>query len=224
MRPLTETIPKALIPVNGEPFADIQLRRLHSAGVREVVFSVAHLGEEIERHVGDGSRFGLRVRYVHDGERNLGTAGALRRVINAGAVPDAFGIINGDSFLSLDLRAIEEAFVRSRCPALMTVLRNRNHWGPSNAIYRDGRVVLYDKRRPEAVRDEMEWIDYGYIEMRAAAVADRVPPGRVADLADVMRELSLDGGLAGFEVAERFYEVGSPEGLADLERHLGAAG
>jgi NDP-sugar pyrophosphorylase family protein len=224
MRPLTETIPKALIPVNGEPFADIQLRWLRSLGVSDVVFSVAHLGEAIEQYVGDGSRFGLRIVYVYDGARNLGTAGALRRVVDAGAVADKFGVINGDSFLSLDLDAIDVAFTRSELPALMTVMRNRDAWGPSNAVYRDGRVVLYDKSRPASERPQMEWIDYGYIALHSSVVAERVGAGQVADLADVMRDLSREGLLAGFEVTERFYEVGSPEGLADLERHLAATG
>jgi NDP-sugar pyrophosphorylase family protein len=220
MRPLTETIPKALLPVNGRPFADIQLAWLSSLGVRDVVFSVAYLGDAIREHVGDGSRFGLHVEYVSDGERFLGTAGALRAVIDAGAVPESFGVVNGDSFLSLDLAAIEQAFATSGCPALMTVMRNRNRWGDSNAVFRDGRVVVYDKSRPERWREQMEWIDYGFIVLTRQAITDRVAPWQTADLAGVMRELSLAGRLAGFEATRRFYEVGSPQGLIDLERHL----
>ncbi len=220
MRPLTETIPKALLPVFGRPFADTQLEMLAAAGVREVVFSIAYLGEQIREHVGDGARFGLRIGYVSDGDRYLGPGGALRAVIDAGAVPDSFGVINGDSYLSLDLPTIERAFAESGCPALMTVMRNRNQWDASNAVYRDGRVVVYDKRRPEEWRERMEWIDYGFIMLRREAVTDRVAPGDVADLADLMCDLSAAGQLAGFEVAERFYEIGSPQGLADLERHL----
>jgi len=148
MRPLTETIPKALLPVNGRPFADFQLEWLHSIGVRDVVFSVAYLGEAIRDHVGDGAQFGLNVSYVSDGETYLGTAGALRRVIEAGAVPESFGVVNGDSYLSLDLVAVERAFADSGCPALMTVMHNRDRWDRSNVVYRDGRVVVYDKSRP----------------------------------------------------------------------------
>jgi NDP-sugar pyrophosphorylase family protein len=220
MRPLTETMPKALLPVNGEPFADIQLRWLASLGVGDVVFSVAYLAEAIQRHVGDGAQFGLRVQYIFDGERNLGTGGALRAVIDAGAVPETFAVINGDSFLTLDLPAIERAFAESGSPALMTVMHNRDRWGASNVVYRDGRVVVYDKSRPEQWRGQMEWIDYGFIVVSRQAITEHVAPAEVADLADVMRDLSSAGQLAGFEVHERFYEVGSPEGLADLERHL----
>ncbi|MGA2283468.1 MAG: sugar phosphate nucleotidyltransferase [Candidatus Dormibacteria bacterium] len=220
MRPATETVPKALLPVNGRPFADIQLAWLRSLGVTEVVYSIGYLGEAIVRHVGDGERFGLAVRYAADGERPLGTAGALRAVIDAGLVARSFSVINGDSYLSLDLPEVEDAFARSGCPALMTVMRNRNRWDASNAVYRNGRVVVYDKTRPEAWRRQMEWIDYGFAVLSRPAVTDRVVAGGVAELSDLMHDLSAGGQLAGHEVFERFYEIGSPRGLADLERHL----
>jgi NDP-sugar pyrophosphorylase family protein len=220
MRPATESVPKALLPVNGRPFADVQLAWLRALGVTDVVYSIGHLGDAIRRHVGDGSAHGLRVGYVADGVKPLGTAGALRAVVDAGAVPASFGVINGDSYLSLDLAAVEAAYRASGCPALMTVMRNRDRWEPSNAVYRDGRVVVYDKSRPAAWRGQMEWIDYGFAILSGAVVTDRVASGKVADLADLMRDLSMAGQLAGHEVDERFYEIGSPQGLADLECHL----
>lgn len=220
MRPATETVPKALLPVNGRPFADLQLAQLRSSGVTEVVYSIGHLGSAIVSHVGSGDQYGLRVRYEADGERPLGTAGPLRAVIDAGLVTGSFGVINGNSYLSLDLAAIERAFTDSHCPALMTVMRNRNRWDASNAIYRDGRVVCYDKSRPEPLRAQMEWIDYGFAILSPAVVIERVAPGEAADLSDLMRDLSREGRLAGHEIAERFYEIGSPEGLADLQSHL----
>ena len=224
MRPLTETIPKALLRVAGRPFADLQLQMLAAAGVREVVFSIAYLGEQIREHIGNGSQFGLRVGYVPDGDRYLGTGGALRAVIDVGAVPETFGVINGDSYLSLDVPAVERAFASSGRPALMTVMHNRNRWEASNVVYADGRVLAYDKRRPQEWRERMEWIDYGFIVLRREAITRRVSPGEVADLADLMRDLSAAGQLAGFEVSQRFYEVGSPQGLADLEGHLAGPG
>jgi len=127
---------------------------------------------------------------------------------------------NGDSYLSLDLPRVEAAFAESGCPALMTVMHNRNRWEASNVVYQDGRVIVYDKTRPEAWRDRMEWIDYGFAVISRQAILDGVAPGASADLSDLMRDLSLSGRLAGFEVTERFYEIGSPQGLADLERHL----
>ncbi len=77
LRPLTETVPKALVEVAGEPFAFHQLRLLARNGFREVVFLTGYRGEQIAVAVGDGRRFGLDVRYVPDGRRLLGTGGAL---------------------------------------------------------------------------------------------------------------------------------------------------
>jgi NDP-sugar pyrophosphorylase family protein len=224
MRPATEVVPKALIPVNGRPFADIELAWLASLGVSDVVYSIGHLGAAIRSHVGDGGRFGLRVRYAADGERPLGTAGALRAVIDSSLVAGSFGVINGDSYLSLGLPAVEGAFAKSGCPALMTVMRNRDQWDASNVVYRDGRVVIYDKSRPEPWRGQMEWIDYGFAILSPTAITDRVAAGEVADLSELMRDLSRAGRLAGHEVTDRFYEIGSARGLADLERHLALDG
>jgi NDP-sugar pyrophosphorylase family protein len=190
MRSATDTLPKALLTGNGRPFADIQLAWLRSLGITEVVYSIGYLGQAIRGHVGDGDRFGLRIRYVADGERPLDTAGALRTVIDSGLVGDSFGVINGDSYLSRDLPAIEAAFAESGCPALMTVMRNRNRWDASNVVYRDGRVVLYDKSRPAEWCDRMEWIDYGFTILTPSPLTERVGSGDVTDLADVMRELS----------------------------------
>src|ERR1035437_2393684 len=224
MQPATQTVPKALLPVNGRPFADVQLAQLRSFGVTDVGFSVGHLGNAIRAHVGDGQRFGLRVRYAADGERLLGTAGALRVVVDSGLVAGSFGVINGDSYLSLNLPEIEAAFARSGCPALMTVMRNRDRWDASNAVFRDGRVVMYDKSRPAEWRSLMEWIDYGFAILSQEVVTDRVVAGETADLSDLMRDLGAAGQLAGHEVVELFYEIGSPAGLADLERHLSFGG
>jgi hypothetical protein len=104
-------------------------------------------------------------------------------------------------------------------PALMTVLRNSNRWGPSNAVYHRGMVTLYDKGAP-ALATKMSWTDYGLLVLTATAVKRRIAPAAVADLATALRGLSLADELAGFPVTRRFYEVGSPDGVRQLESHL----
>jgi NDP-sugar pyrophosphorylase family protein len=220
MRPQTEEAPKALLPVLGRPFAEWQLARLAEQGVERVLYSVGYRGEMIRDHVGDGSRWGLEVIYVDEGHQLRGTGGALRLALDLGELDEAFFVLYGDSYLPVDFGAIERAWEQTPLPALMTVFRNDGQWDASNAIYDDGRVVLYDKDRPEDQVAEMHWIDYGLSILTRDVVAERVPPGAVTDLADLMRELSLEGKLAGFEVSERFYEAGSSKGLRDLERYL----
>lgn len=220
MRPLTEEMPKALVPVLGKPFADWQLELVAERGVERVLYSVGYRGEMIREHVGDGGRFGLEVGYVDEGQHLRGTGGALRLALDLGELEEAFFVLYGDSYLPVDFGAVERAWEQTPLPALMTVFRNDGQWDRSNAIYDDGRVVLYDKDRPADRVEEMHWIDYGLSILSREVVAERVPPNGVTDLADLMRELSVEGKLAGFEVSERFYEAGSPEGLRDLEQYL----
>jgi NDP-sugar pyrophosphorylase family protein len=220
MRPLTETMPKALVPVSGRPFADWQLSYLAAQGVERITYCIGYRGDMLRDHVGDGSRFGLAVSWVDEGTRLQGTGGALRLALDQGALDDAFFVLWGDSYLTIDFSSVEDAWRGSAMPALMTVLRNEGRWGPSNAIYSNGRISLYDKARPDARQSEMHWIDYGLSVLTREVVNQRIPTGTAADLAEVMRDLSRAGMLAGLEVAQRFYEVGSPEGVRDLEGYL----
>jgi NDP-sugar pyrophosphorylase family protein len=210
--------PKSLIPILGEPFVHHQLRLLVRQGIRDVVYVIGFRGEQIRTEVGDGRRFGVAVSYVDEGERLHGTGGALRFAHDTGSLDDVFGVVYGDSYLPIDLRPVWAAFHSSGCPALMTVLRNEDRWDRSNAVFRDGKVIEYDKRA--RTRDQrMRWIDYGFSVLRRGVV-ESIPSGVVRDLADVYRELSLRGDLAGFEVDTRFFEVGSPDGVAALESYL----
>jgi MurNAc alpha-1-phosphate uridylyltransferase len=209
-------LPKSLIPIRGEPFVHHQLRLLTSQGIRNVVYVVGFRGEQIRREVGDGSEFGLAVSYVDEGDQLHGTGGALRFAHDLGSLDDAFGVIYGDSYLPIPLRPVWAAFHSSGLPALMTVLRNADRWDRSNAVFRDGRVTGYDKRL--SVRDpQMQWIDFGFSALRREVV--EAIPSR-GDLGDVFHELSRRGDLAGFEVGTRFFEVGSPDGVAALESYL----
>jgi NDP-sugar pyrophosphorylase family protein len=222
MRPITETIPKALIPVAGRPFVDWQLRLLSEQGVEEVVFCIGHLGEMLRDWVGEGARWGVTANWVDEGDRLRGTAGALRLALDRGALADDFFVLYGDSYLPIDMRAVRQAWQASGQPALMTVLRNEGRWDTSNAIFRNGLVALYDKRRPAASIAEMHWIDYGLSILNRDVIATHVPAAVEADLSDLMHELSRTGRLAGYEVFERFYEIGSQSGLRDLETYLNA--
>jgi NDP-sugar pyrophosphorylase family protein len=219
VRHLTGGGPKALVPINGEPFASHQLRWLTTQGIKQVVYSIGHGGEAIRAFVGDGANWGLHVTYLEDGPKLLGTAGALRRGLAVGAIDDTFLVLYGDAFLPVSYPPVVASFEQSGLPALMTVFRNEDAWGPSNVVFADGRIQLHDKR-PEAKRPDMHHIDYGLSIVTAGPLEEHVADGDVADLSDVFRELSTRGLLAGFEVHQRFYEVGSAAGIADLEVHL----
>jgi NDP-sugar pyrophosphorylase family protein len=218
MQALAADIPKTLLPVAGRPFAHRQLELLAGEGVRDVVMSVGYRADMIRESIGDGSTFGLHVRYVDEGERLRGTAGALRLCLDSGVLAEAFMVLYGDSYLPIALAPVVAAFRGSGRPALMTVMRNQGRWDRSNVIFEDGQLRLYDKRKTDL---NMQHIDYG-LTVLERALLERVPTGVVSDLADLYHDLSVAGELAGYEVAQRFYEIGSPEGLRDLEAYLRA--
>jgi NDP-sugar pyrophosphorylase family protein len=214
LRPITAKIPKSLVEVAGRPFIDHQLQLLHANGVRRVVLCLGHLGEMVREHVGDGSAFGVEAAYSFDGERLLGTGGALKRA--AALLGPVFWVLYGDSYLEIDYRAILADFERHHALGLMTVLHNQDRWDRSNVIFRNGRLVWYSKRAPSP---EMTHIDYGALLLRRE-VLERVPAGEPHDLADLLSDLSAEGRLAGYEVYSRFYEIGSPAGLAETQAYL----
>ncbi len=207
-------VPKALIPIAGEPFAHHQLSLLARSGVTQVVYCIGHLGRAIRGYVGSGERWGLEVCYVDEGDRLRGTGGALRLALDGGALAPVFFVLYGDSYLPIDYRAVWAAFERSGKPALMTVFRNEERWDKSNVVFENGQVVVYDKRRRAP---NMAYIDYGLSVLTRGVVEKHA----AADLADLYHQLSVSGELAGHEVNERFYEIGSPAGLDDLRRYLG---
>lgn len=214
LRPLTEKIPKALVEVANRPFIAWQLEYLCAQGVKEVVVCAGYLGEQIVDAVGDGAQFGLRVRYSFDGDRLLGTAGAIRKALPL--LGEAFFVFYGDSFLPINFGQVEEHFRTSGLRGLMTVLRNQNKWDRSNVEFEAGIVVEYNKIAPSP---RMAFIDYGLSVLSASAVRDQ-SPATPADLADVFHAMSCRGELAGLEMQQRFYEIGSFAGLKETEEFL----
>jgi NDP-sugar pyrophosphorylase family protein len=212
---VTRDTPKALVPVAGRPFAHYQLEWLASEGVRDVVYCIGYNGEQIRRDIGDGARFGLNVSYCEDGDQLLGTAGALRRAVTAGLMQDGFFVLYGDSWVPIHLAPVWRASDFGR-RATMTVFRNDNRWDRSNVVFESGVLKVYDKALDRLVAG-MTYIDFGVSVLPRDVVEGRVPAVGHFDLARLMRDLSSEGRLAGFEVFQRFYEIGTPSGLAELE-------
>jgi len=202
--------PKPLLEVAGKPFLRWQLELLRAHDAKRVVLSVGYLGERIEATIGDGAELGLDLRYAYDPPELAGTGGAVRAALPL--LGDEFLVLYGDTYLRIDYTDVQRAFEASECPGLMCVLRNRNRWDTSNALF-DGRRVVYDKRRPP---ENAEWIDYGLGALRADALDVSDDP----DLAGVYEELSRRGELAGYEATERFYEIGTPTALAETDEYL----
>lgn len=219
MWPETRTVPKTLLPVLNKPFAAWQLSWLATYGIKSVVYCIGYLGDDVRAFVGDGSSWGVSVVYVDEGEDLRGTAGALRLALDSGVLDDDFLVLYGDSWLQVDPSAVLEDLRGRPEPALMTVHRNEGQWDTSNVVFDGLRVTCYAKGHLEQP-PEMRWIDYGLTALRRNVLAERVPTATACDLAPLLSALAAEGQLAGFEVPDRFYEIGSPQGRAELESML----
>lgn len=216
--PLTKQTPKCLLEVSGRPFIHHQLRQLRGQGVTKVVLCLGYLGEQVVEAIGDGSAFGLEVAYSFDGPELRGTAGAIRRALPH--LGGAFFVLYGDSWLECRYADVQAAFEAAGTLALMTVFHNEGRWDTSNVEFDGGRILAYDKvNRTPAMR----YIDYGLGILDRRAM-DVVPEAGAYDLATVYQEMLRRGDLAGFEVAERFYEIGSVAGLEETRAHLAGRG
>ncbi len=216
LRPVTETVPKFLLEIDGEPFAIHQLRLLQARGIRRVVLCVGYLGEQVQRVIGNGSAIGLEVDYSFDGPVLLGTAGAVRNALIK--LGDSFFVMYGDSYLPCDYAAIARSFEASGVLGMMTVFRNEGKWDTSNVEFEAGRILAYSKIDRNS---RMHHIDYGLGVFRAEAFRN-LPVGKACDLTDLYADLLQRKQLAAFEVRERFYEIGSPAGLRETAKFLAA--
>lgn len=214
LRPITEKIPKVLVTVAGKPFLAHQLELLRAQGITRAVLCLGYLGEQVQKDFGDGHAFGVHLDYSFDGPRLLGTGGALKKALPL--LGDTFFVLYGDSYLTAPFAPIADFFKTSQKHGLMTVYRNEGLYDTSNVVFRDGRILVYDKK----VRlPEMRHIDYGLSMFKRSALMPW-PADQAFDLADVMKKLVAGGELAGYEVSQRFYEIGSPAGLTELEQLL----
>lgn len=209
---ITRTTPKPIVEVGGEPFLVHQLRLLSKHGFSDVVMCVGFGGDQIERTIGPECE-GISVTYSYDSPGLDGTLGALRNA--ADLLGPRFLVLYGDTYLRLGYRAFCDAWSESGLPAGMTVLKNGGRWDRSNVVFRNGLVEHYDKRNP---LPEMHWIDYGLGGL-TSEVLHALPDDR-RDLSDLYTSLSAEGLLFGYEVSERFYEIGTVEGLRETDEFL----
>ena len=217
MRPHTLRVPKSMLEVAGRPFVDWQLERLAACGLDDVVMCVAHLAEQIEAHVGDGARFGVRVRWAHEGATLLGTAGAVRAALPM--LEPSFLVTYGDSYLPFDYaEPLRVLAAHDDCDGVMSAFKNDGAWDASNVVT-DGQWIL---RYEKGVRDAaFDHIDYGATALRRSVIA-ALPEGRAWGLDALQHDLAARKRLRACLARERFFEIGSPEGLAELDRYLRA--
>jgi N-acetyl-alpha-D-muramate 1-phosphate uridylyltransferase len=217
MLPMTERIPKVLLPIAGRPFLDWLIDRLVIGGATELLLCIGHLGDRVVDHVGDGRAYAIPIHFSEDGPTPLGTAGSIAAA--SALLQEEFIVTYGDSYLPIDLRTPLEMLQNHReADAALVVWKNDNHLEPSNVAVEGDDVIRYDKTRSEQGAT-LDHIDFGAIAVRRASL-DALPIERPIGLDVLQREWASRRKLVACRVNERFYEIGSPAGFADLETYL----
>lgn len=217
LKDYTKACPKSLVDVCGRPFFDYQLDLLTAWGFKDFLFLIGYRAEMIEEHYGDGSDRGISIKYSYDGEKLLGTGGAVRSAMKY--LADDFLLIYGDSFMDIDYAETLYRYEKGKAAgarALMTVLRNNNRFDKSNVVMDGERLVLYDKHNPTP---EMDYIDYG-VCMYERSLFEGFDEDEAFDIAVIQHELSVKGQMTAQIVTKRFYEIGSPQSLAEFSAYV----
>lgn len=209
---LSQTTPKSLILVDREPFIFYQLRLLKSQGFERVILCIGYLGDLIRAYVRDGKQFGLSIIYSEDGEKLLGTAGALYKV--SSLLDEDFFVLYGDSYLMVDYKIIQKAFEEQDKSVLMTVFKNNNRGDNSNIEFINNRITKYDKKNKTT---KMNYIDFGLSLFKRNVFSSN---NTLSDLSDLYQKLLTENQLASYEVFQNFYEIGSINGLNAFRKFI----
>lgn len=209
---LSKTVPKSLVLVNEEPFIAHQLRLLKNRGFEKVIICKGYLGNLIQNYVKDGKQFGLSVTYSDDGKKLLGTAGAIKNALPI--LEENFFVLYGDSYLMIDYKIIQKIYEEQNKPALMTIFKNNNQGDSSNIEINNNKIIKYDKKNKTT---NMNYIDFGLSLFKKNIFSSN---DVFNDLSDLYRKLLTDNQLASYEVFQRFYEIGSINGLNDFKKFI----
>ena len=205
--------PKAIVPVAGRAFVEHQFDLLRACGLSRVLLCIGHFGEKIIAHVGDGSRFGMSVSYVQeDPKKLLGTGGALVNALPK--IESEFVVMYGDSYLPVDYRDFVSKSRAQNRRAVMSVFRNGGLWDSSNTRIEGDRVFFYSKKSKPG---ECDFIDYGLTYFHRDVIESYRAEPLPLDMARIQGDLVVRGEMGAWESPVRFYEIGKPEGLAELD-------
>jgi NDP-sugar pyrophosphorylase family protein len=214
LRPITEKIPKGLVEIDGKPFLEYQIKLLKKYEIKNIILCVGYKGEMIEEYFGDGENFGVKISYSKE-SKPLGTGGAIRKAFNK--LRKNFFVMYGDAYLNFDYKDIISFYEKSKGTAVLSIYKNKGKYDSSNVILDNNGKVLYDKSNPSS---NMEYIDYGLSVLNKDLVKKFIPSQGFYDLADFYNEISKKELLLGYEVNERFYEIGSFGGLDEFKKYI----
>lgn len=206
LRPLTDTTPKPLISINGEPLIDITVRRLVSHGFRRIWVTTHYRAKDIQEYLGHGQHLGAEVQYITEPEP-LGTAGAVRQV-PASSDDTPILVCNSDNIHSIDFGALVDHHASSGAWATLAVVQHITDI-PFGVVDVKGGFISDLVEKPR----RLEWVASGVSVMTQRALS-LFPEGQRLDVPTVISELLNQGLPAGaFQSHGYWSDVGSPETL-----------
>ena len=212
LRPLTETIPKVLVPVQGKPFVQIQMEHFSSLGVRRFVLAVSYLWEQIRDYFGDGSQFGWEIEYSVE-EQPLDTGGAV--LLAQPLWGERAIVANGDTFLPENWGPMVAADEAAGLSATVALIHQDDCSRYGKITVSDGRVMSFEEK---ATHTGAGWINAGVYILRKQAFDHFERGQRFSMERDVLP--SLAGNILAYECNRYFADIGTPESLAAFrEQH-----
>jgi len=211
---LAKNTPKSMMEINSKPFLEHQIEKLKKQGLKDIVLCVGHLSRQIEEYFGNGKKFGVKIKYSYDGEKQLGPIGAVKNAESL--LDDDFFIMYGDSYLSVDFQKAYSDFKKTNKSALMVVYKNQDKYDKSNLIVDNNMVIGYGA---EDKTKEMIFIDYG-TSVLSKKTLESVPENTMYSTGEFFSELIKKNQLCAYEAKKRFYHIGNLEALEELEKYI----
>lgn len=213
--PKTKTVPKSLLSINHKPFLSYQIDLLKKNNIFDIVLCLGKFSDQIINYYGNGKDFGVSIKYsIEDSDNLLGTAGALKK---AGEYLDeSFFVMYGDSYLPINFCQIWDKFQKINSLGMMTVYYNNNEFDKSNVSVENNFITVYDKSKKNNC---FSFIDYGLLIFRKN-ILEIIPDNTFLNLDYVLQYLISKKQLYSYQVFQRFYEIGSFQGLKDFSKYV----
>jgi len=210
---LSLNTPKSMITIEGKPFLEYQIDLLKDQGINEIILCVSHLGEKIKSYFGNGENFRVHISYSLE-KNPLGTGGALKNAQKL--LSDEFMMLYGDSYLPIDYNYVINAFRDFGTLGTMVVYKNCDKYDKSNVILDGTRIKFYEKNMKHP---NMVYIDAG-LSIFKKDILKTFSKGKNFSLDIIIKDLISRRQLSAFETEQRFYEIGSINGLRDFREYI----
>jgi len=204
---IAKEIPKSMIDINGKPFLQHQIELLKKHDFDEIILCIGHLGEQIKNYFGDGTKFGINIKYSKDNQ--LGVIGAIKNA--EPLLRDNFFMMYGDSYLPhLDFNNMYQKYQNQDKLALMSIWKNNNKTDKSNIKIKNGLVTNVGE-------PNSDYVDYGAIVLNKK-ILELIPPNKPFSTKEFWKKLTSKKQLGIYEVKKRLYHIGNIDGLKELRK------